>query len=314
MGRPKKQPELAIEPVTESIGKFELSAEIVAGKLTSNAKELKEKIIAELSSYTIDKYIDNPDAAKSDKAFLNKVKDSVADRRKEITAKWNQPLEEFLNEMKSLEKAVQDASNQLKTITDAAVQKEKEIKRKQIEDYWKTLDFTLIPLSKIYNPKWENKTVTLKDVMLEVESVIEKITTELETIRKTADEQDREIAQSFYLDTLDLSSTLLKVNQLKENRAKIKAEEEKKALAEKEKFPEIDVSKFNVTESGNVVKQPITETTVNQTVHVDIGEKSDYSTIQKPLMSFTLKLYGTREELMALRQYIDSHNIKYEKL
>ena len=57
---------------------FELSAEIVAGKLTSNAIELKTQIENELQNYSVEKYLNDPEAAATDKAFLNKVKEAVS--------------------------------------------------------------------------------------------------------------------------------------------------------------------------------------------------------------------------------------------
>lgn len=336
-GRPKKMEiteviqdaeVVGIQPV-KTLDNFELSAEIVAGTLTSNAKELRANIENELQNYKVEKYLDNPDAAKKDKAFLNKVKDAVSEKRKEVTAKWNIPLNEFLEEMKGLEKTVADASLQLKKITDEAENKEKEKKRKEIEDYWSTLDFKLVPLSRFFNNKWLNKTYSMKDVMIDCENFIEKTTTELETIRKTAEEQDKEIAQSFYLETLDLNSTLNKIAILKENRAKIKAaEEEKIAISGKvsesennEKFPPIDPSKFNVTESGQVIKQPIpkeeNKPLYNFNLQIDYNEVwalAKYCEDNNIDCRTTLLVSGTREQLIGLRKIIDAKGIDYIKL
>lgn len=297
MGRPRKNPvegpstELVETVKTGTITDFELNAEIVAGSLKSNAIELRKRIETELKNYSVEKYIDNPDAAKSDKALLNKVKESVASKRKEITKAWNQPLDDFLNEMKTLELAVSNASNQINEIVKAADNQEKEAKRKQIEQYWNTLDFNLVSLDRIFNPKWLNKTVQLKDIMLEVEMIAEKIKTELTTIRSMADE-DSEVLQSFYLETLDLNATLQKGNQLKANREKLK--ELKPAVTTV--TTKQDVEKVGYPESKPIVNTPKEDDAV------------------KGLMSFTLKLYGTKEQLVALRKYIDANGIKYEKL
>lgn len=314
MARPKKD---AVVQVENTMANFELSAEIVAGKLTSNAIELKTQIENELQKYSVEKYLNNPDAAATDKAFLNKVKEAVSDKRKEVTKKWNEPLDEFLMQMKSLEKSITDASNKLKTITDEVDAQEKAKKRKEIEDYWSTLGCTLIDLNKIFNPKWLNKTFKMKDVMLECESAIEKITSELETINKTAEENDRDLAKAFYLETLDLNRTLLKLQELKENRAKIKAEEEKKA-------------------AESVVKENLT---TEKVVGVDMGKNPDVSTVREPVLNFnlavdfnevwalakfcedqkiecktTLMVQGTKSELLLLRKLIDSKGIDYIKL
>lgn len=276
----------------KSIVNFELDAEIVAGTLTTNAKELKKSVESELKNYTVEKYIDNPDAAKSDKALLNKVKDSISNKRKEITKIWNKPLDDFLIEMKSLEDSVQEASNKINDIVKAVDEQEKAKKREQIEQYFSTLDYKIVTLDKIFNIRWLNKTFQLKDIMLEIEQKIEKISTELNTI-KSMDDEDKEILQSFYLDTLDLNATLQKGNQLKQNRAKIQAENER--------------------QSEEWRNQKLKETGIINTT-VPEQKKEAVNSMVNNIMSFTLKLYGTKEQLVALRKYIDANNIKYEKL
>ena len=267
---------------------FELNAEIVAGSLTSNAKELKEKIENELKNYSVDKYIENPDIAKSDKALLNKVKEAVASKRKEITNAWNQPLDEFLDEMKSLEKSISNASDKINEIVKEAENKEKTEKRNWIENYWKTLDFNIVSLDKIFNPKWLNKTYKNNQIMLDCENLIEKITTELTTINSMADE-DKEILKSFYIDTLDLNATLKKGNQLKENREKLKAVECVKILEETKLIPEQN----------------------NEQKHV---QNPDVNNVNDPVMTYTLTLCGTKSKLFQLRKYMDSLGITYIKV
>lgn len=282
-----------VEDESQIENKFELNAQIVAGSLTSNAKELKEKIEAELKNYSVEKYVANPDAAKSDKALLNKVKDSVAAKRKEITKAWNQPLDEFLSEMKSLESSITSASDKIAVIVKDAENKEKTEKRNWIEGYWKTLDFNLVSLDKIFNPKWLNKTYKTDQIMLDIEAITEKISGELSTINSMADE-DKEVLMSFYLDTLDLNATLQKGNQLKANREKIKAAECVKALEDAKLIPEQKKEDSVVTPI-----QPVVNNNVS---------KND------PEMDYVLKLHGTKSKLILLRKYMESLGITYTKM
>ncbi len=272
---------------------FNLNAEIVAGSLTSNAKELRAAVENELKNYSVERYSDNLDLAKKDKALLNKIKDSVATKRKEITKQWNKPLDDFLDEMKNLEKSIDAASGTINEVVKAADEKEKSEKRAKIEDYWKTLDFKFVSLDKIFNQKWLNKSVKMESVMIEIEGITEKITTELATIKSMNDE-DSEILQSFYLDTLDLNATLAKGNQLKTNRELIKKKNDEWKQEQLEKA--VDVLKEN--------KLIPPETKAPQIV-----EKNKTN-----IMSFTLKLEGTREQLIELRKFIDVHGIKYTKV
>ena len=307
MGRPKKlQIEAVVEDETTAlevaksdvqVSDFELVTDIVVGKLTSNAKEFSAAIDKELQNYTVERYLDNPDAAKTDKAYLNKLLDDVADKRKKATATWNKPLDEFISVMKDLEKKINNASNQLKTITDKAVQQEKDEKKAKIVEFWNTLNFTIVPLDRVFNPKWLNKTEKMANIMEECQVIVDKINTEMNTLKSMQDE-DSEVLQSFYLETLDLNATLQKGNQLKENRARIKAEEERKAAE----------SKAENMGATVIRKEP------EITPHVDIGRKSDVSAVSEPVATFRLEVTAPASKLMALRKFIDANGITYKKI
>ena len=280
------------------VSDFKLVTDIVVGKLTSNAKEYSAALKNEIANYTIERYIDNPDAAKTDKAYLNKLLEEVSEKRKLAMATWNKPLDEFISVMKELETEIKTASNELKTVVDKAAQKEKDEKKEKIVEFWNTLNFTIVPLDRVFNPKWLNKTEKLSTIMDECRAIVDKINGEMTTLKSLQDE-DKDTLLSFYLDTLDLNATLQKGNQLKENRARIKAEEERKAaeLSKQNEMPPIDVSKFNVTENGNVIKEPV---------------KSEQP--KEPVATFRLEVTGPTSKLMALRKFIDDNGITYKKI
>ncbi|MBO7517823.1 MAG: DUF1351 domain-containing protein [Methanobrevibacter sp.] len=282
------------------VSDLELVTNIVAGKLTSNAKEFSAALKNELKNYTVKRYLDNPDAAKTDKVYLNKLKDDVAKKRQLATQTWNKPLEEFSSIMKTLEKDIDSAYSELNSIVNQAAQKEKDEKKAKITEFWNTLDFTVVPLDRVFNPKWLNKTEKLPSIMEECKAIVEKINGEMATLKSLQDE-DKETLLSFYLDTLDLNATLQKGNQLKENRARIKAEEERKAAekAKQEQFPPIDPSKYNVTETGQVVKENLT-TQAEQP--------------KEPVATFRLEVTAPASKLVALRKFIDDNGISYRKL
>ena len=277
------------------ISDLELVTNIVAGKLTSNAKEYSAALKNEIANYTIERYIDNPDAAKNDKAYLNKLLDEVAEKRKLATATWNKPLDEFISVMKELETEIKTASNNLKTIVDKADQQVKDEKKAKIIEFWNTLNFTIVPLDRVFNPRWLNKTEKLTSIMEECKAITEKITIEMNTLKSMKDE-DSEIMQSFYLDTLDLNATLAKGNQLKENRARIKAEEERNAAEKK-------ISDMGATV---ITKEP------------DLSPKGPIIPIseqpKEPIATFRLEVTGPASKLYALRKFIDLNGITYKKI
>ena len=287
------------------VSDLELVTNIVAGKLTSNAKEYSAALKNEIANYTIERYIDNPDAAKTDKAYLNKLLEEVSQKRILATTTWNKPLDEFISVMKELETEIETASNSLKTIVDKADQQVKDEKKAKIVEFWNTLNFTIVPIERVFNPKWLNKTEKLTSIMEECKAIVEKITNEMNTLKSMKDE-DSEVLQSFYLETLDLNATLAKGNQLKENRARIKAEEERKAA--ENKMAEMGATVIS-KEPDSVVKENLTTET-----HVDLGRKPDVSTVGEPNATFRLEVTAPASKLRALRKFIDDNGITYKKL
>ena len=286
------------------VSDLELVTNIVAGKLTSNAKEYSAALKNEIANYTIERYIDNPDAAKNDKAYLNKLLDEVAEKRKLATTTWNKPLDEFISVMKELETEIKTASNNLKTIVDKADQQVKDEKKAKIIEFWNTLNFTIVPIERVFNPKWLNKTEKLTSIMEECKAIVEKITTEMNTLKSMKDE-DSDVLQSFYLETLDLNATLAKGNQLKENRARIKAEEQRKAAEKVERETNINPYREVVKDSLTTEKEP------------DLSPKGPvipYEESKEPVATFRLEVTAPASKLMALRKFIDANGITYKKL
>lgn len=300
MGRPRKNPVIIPEEKTEIVKSgtesvFELSAEITAGKLTSNAKELRAAIENELKNYNVERYIGNPDAAKTDKAFLNKVKDSVSAKRREITKAWNAPLDEFLEEMKSLETSISDAYTGLNNIVMYAKEKEKEDKKKQIENVYTTLsvnDYVSFDRILSMNPKWMNNGTSVKQILVDIDTFSDKFFSEMSTIKSMSGE-DTETLIAFYLETLNLAATIQKGNELKAR--KIQAKE----FAEKQE---------------KCVKTP-----ENASENQENAEKLQNSSFQQQktedeILSYKLEIFGTRQQLMRLRQFIDMNGFRYNKL
>lgn len=313
----KKKNETALAVAEKNAVDFDFSAEIVAGKLTSNAKELVEKIRNELKTFTVERYLDNPGAAKADKAILTKVKDTISDKRKEVIAKWNEPLNAFLDEMKGLEKDVSNAYDGLNDIVKQAEKAEKEKKRKEIENYWHTLGVSIVTLDKIFNPRWLNKTFSMTDVMKEVEQKVEKIMNDLAMINLTKDE-DTEILRSFYLETLDFDAALEKSKQLKANREKLRVETEKEnaeKITKTEENSEIQSKNAENTqktaENAEKIAEIAEKTEENGEKTAEL--KSNQAENDLSIYRYRIEVSGTREQLLALRAYIDKNKISYQK-
>lgn len=267
--------------------KVELTTDIVLGKLTSNALSYKAMIKEELSTFTIERYLDNVKAAKDDKAYLNNLKKEVSAKRIEVSKAWNTPLNQFLDEMSDLEKEIEAASMKLKQIVDEAENKEKSEKKEYIQNFFNSLNFNLVTLDKIFDKKWLNKSSKIKEIEQEIKDIVEKIQSELNTLDSMEDE-DKDYLKSFYLETLDLNSTLLKGTTLKQNRALLKKQEEEKT----------EVKKVEENKTEEVVETP----------------KEDIKPTNEDLITYRVEFKGTRDNLIKLKLYMEKLGITYTKL
>lgn len=134
--------------------------------------------------------------------------------------------------------------------------------------------------------------------MEECKAITEKITTEMNTLKSMKDE-DSDVLQSFYLDTLDLNATLAKGNQLKENRARIKAEEQRKAAEYVERETNLHSTETSITVPESVVKENLT---------------TEKEQPKEPIATFRLEVTAPASKLRALRMFIDTNGITYKKI
>jgi hypothetical protein len=104
--------------------------------------------------------------------------------------------------------------------------------------------------------------------------------------------EDKDYLKSFYLETLDLNSTLLKGTTLKQNRALLKKQEEEKN----------EVKKVEENKTVEVVDTP-KET-----------PKEDIKPTNEDLITYRVEFKGTRDNLIKLKLYMEKLGITYTKL
>ena len=183
------------------------------GKLITNAKEIQEFVKNKLTEYSADNYSANDSAIDKDKSELNTAAKNLNSERLRLEKEFMAPFEEFKNIMSDTCDMIKDASSKLDEII------------KEIQKYWDSLNFTLVSLEKIFNPKWLNKGPKMKDIKAEIDERLTNINEDLKVL--TDYSEDAETLKSLYLYSLDLQSTLKKAAELKANRERLAAAEKK---------------------------------------------------------------------------------------
>lgn len=260
-----------------------------------NFEELKEQLKSKCELYKGLTFTEeNMLEGKKDRAALNKLVNAMETRRKEIKKKCLMPYESFELKIKELvsivNEPISEIDMQIKTFEESL----KALKLKDIIGYWNEKAENLkelLDFDKCFNQKWLNSTFKIDDVKKEIDNLFSKVANDLKIIGDLKTDFVLQVKDK-YLQTLDLSQALSENTRLEEQAKRLTEYEDKKA---EEQAKTKDVEK-HIEQTKQEIKQEVkTET-------------------KKNVLSFTLKIFGTLEELQVLKKFIDDNKIKYERI
>lgn len=260
------------------------------GVLITNALEIKKFVEAKLEGYSPANYVGKIAEAKADRAELNKASRELNSKRLELEKSFMRPFDEFKGIIRETTDAIGKASKALDEIVKGEENRERDEKRAEIQAAWDKLNFDIVPLDRVFDPKWLNKATRLPTIWAEMEVIKDGILSDLRTLESLDDPED---LKAFYLKTLDLGETIRRAEEMKANKERIRQYEEQR----KPKDPE-PVEVPEPMEEPEPTPEPVQTPEQVQTVE----EQETY----------TLKLTGSRSSLRTLRAYIDELGITYE--
>ncbi len=257
-----------------------------------NHEEIKAELAIQLKKYDNLVYSESSiKAAKTDRATLNKFKDAIENRRKEIKKACLKPYEDFESKVKEIvamiDKPIMAIDTQVKTFE----QMKKDEKLDGIKQVYvdRVGDLAqLVPFDKIYNARWLNATYKGTDIEQEIIDLFTKVDNDLRVIDELHSDYDLQIKHA-YLKNFDLTVALQEKNRLEEQAAKMA--EYKRIEAEKRA----------------IKPTPAPESKPTPAVELTQSEPQKAPTVYE--MDF--RVWGTKEQIMALRQYLQDNGIKY---
>lgn len=281
------------------------------GNLVTNAKDIKAYVEEKLKEYSVDNYAGDAKQAAKDKAEINAAIKTLNDRRIALEKEWNMPFAEFKNIISETCDMMKTASGKLDVIVKAKEEEEKAQKKAQIIELWNGKDFNLVPLDRIFNAKWLNKTTKLAAVDAEIDTIIKNITGDLASL--DAFGEDTAILKDLYLSTLNLQQTLNKGAELKANRERLaQLEAEKKAREEKEKA-ENETFGIQEEETKEPENAPVEDTyNVNfETREVEkVAPKQAAPAAATGGTIYTFNVFGNENEIDSVRAIADEMGLE----
>lgn len=285
----------AVQPLTEQSLALNV-LDLTFGTLTTNALQLHDYVAATLERYTPENYSEeNVDQAKADRAILNKAAKELNDRRIQIEREWNAPLQEFKGIVGDTVKMISDGSAKIDAVVKGVESKAKSEKRAAIEELWERKGITLLPLSKLWDDKWLNKTKRLPAIEKEIGEKLLKIEAELDTLA-AVDTEDGDTLRAYYLDCLDLQRTLAYSATLKANRQRLQ-EEQARRQAEAE---------------AQATREAYVAPTAEPAPTTPTAYEAPEAVIPE-VLERTMVVRGTREQLIALAEFMQAEGIWFKK-
>lgn len=281
----------AIQPLNEQDLALDVR-ELTLGTLTTNAIQLRDHVAATLERYTPENYsVENIDQAKADRAILNKAAKELNDKRIQIEREWSAPFQEFKGIIGETVRMITEGSTKIDAVVKGVESKAKAEKRAAIEELWASKNITLIPLSAVWDERWLNKSKRLPAIEKEMGQRLLKIEADLEALG-VVPEQDREVVRAYYLNNLDITRALAYSTELQDSRKRLQdSEARKKAESE-----------------AQAMRQEYVAPTAAQAPTAEAPE-----VVVPEILERTMVVRGTREQLVALAEYMKASGIWFRK-
>lgn len=267
-----------------------------------NNEEIKSQLAARLEKYNGLVYSDSNIAeAKKDRANLNKFKEAIETKRKEMKKQCLAPYEKFEAQIKEITAMIDKPILAIDTQVKNFEQIKKDEKLQSIKQFYadKVADLAaLVPFDKIYNEKWLNATYKEADIQKEITDLFIKVESDLQVITELGTEYEAQI-KDVYLKGYDLTQALQEKKRLEEQAAKLA--EYKRQQEEKAKQQQEEAKTVNVTIEPEQVEPPKAETEIPRIEPVP----------PQKLYEVDFRVTATKDQLNALKEYMIVHGIKY---
>ncbi len=264
--------------------------ELRAEDIKFNKEKLRTELSNALAKYEGITYDDrNIAIAKKDRATLNNLKSQIDAVRKSAKAEWNEPYLRFEEEVKELIALVDKPIGEIDAQVKSFEERRKADKRNSLEAFFNSSiadNAALLKFDNIFNEKWLNVTFSEAKAVEEIRAIITQFNNDLEIISSESGEYKTQL-YDYFLRTRDLAATFKEKQRLvasKEAMEQLKAREAERKATEVKTTP--------TAQAAPAAEAP-----------------QECSTV-----TIRFEVEGTREELMALSEYLKSNNLIYRRI
>ena len=254
--------------------------------------------------------------ARTDRAELNALKNTISDSRIRVKKAIMAPYDRFEAEVAEVTNLIIEAVKPIDDAIKTHDENQKADKKKQLIAYFDSIIGDLaesITFERVFDPKMVNASTSMKKAKEGIADAVQQIRTNIETINTVVSEPYRSFAVANYLQTMKLAGSMKLAQRMEQEdlrKAELAAEAEKAKAATPAPAP-----------SAPAVEPP--KPAPQPSSFVAAAEKAAATTpasapapAESPekLYAMCFRAIGTKEQLMALRQYMKDNHIKYGKV
>lgn len=276
-----------------------------------NNEELKAEIAEKMRDYTGLVFTeDTIKDAKKDRAALNKLRTAFEDERKRIKRQCMAPYEQFETQVKELIALIDEPIRLIDAQIKEVEEQKKAQKRKDIEELFGSIGFQLfVTLDKIWDDKWLNATVPLSRIEEQMKSRMYQIGEDIAVIQKLPEFSFE--AMEVYKKTMDLNKAIQEGQRLADiQKRKVAYEEEQRRKAEEEQRRRLEEENSRPVPAAP--EEQKASPTGEKTEAMDIDHTAPGN--QEEILCLDFRVWGTREQLLALRNYMKDNHLKFGKV
>lgn len=224
------------------------------GTIEMNFDALEEQLDKKLDEYRGAVFTeDTKTIAKAEIASLRRLKKDIEDGRKTVKKKWMEPYDAFDKRMKSLSAKVDEPINAINEQVQAFEEKRRQEKREEIQrmyedvvtDYGDCREF--IDLDNLYDPKWENASVSMKSIKKDMTEKMSAIQTAVSSIMAMRSDKEPD-ALALYKRTLNLNDAIQMIMTYEQNKADALKREEERRQREEERRRQAEIERARAAE------------------------------------------------------------------
>lgn len=299
------------EPATDGSLEFVMGdgLEQLPATFDFNFEQLKAGLSASLATYTgLVVTEDSIKSAEQERARLNKLREALETKRKEVKKQCMVPYNDFEAKVKELVALIDKPIAAI----DGQLQQFEEIRRNEkyaavLAVYEETVGELrgILPFEKVWRDEWYNKTASMKKIREAIVNLEAKVASDLDVL-STVEGEFADAVKVKYLEALDLNAALTERKRLQDEAEKLRAYNARKEAMEKLEAaapPKHDEPEQQA--DGYPTWEPGGGAAVEEPVPVPDSEKLY-------LLRFECKI--SQDNAAELAAWLKAHNIEYRRI